>query len=315
MFHTQIVRKLWLEQRTLLSQYWDGLHTCSFSSSAQAAADMKNASTAQCEELLENEPEEVVNDHFLFTVALDALSHYSKFWQFIQSSQFSASWSTLQDLQDALRTLFRFAKQSNIIAIRFIERQCEHLESLYPYRVFASVEAVYDSLECSICGRDLADPDCAHLPGDLYYGKVACGIVRDVRQLLAVSLVENPMDKRCIVSFPDEAAHFPLVDYLRSLVEEGTLEPLCFQRVEKKTLLLSASDLKGLGRNAPCPCGSGLKFKKCCLPKGGVERPHFDIIGASAPFFDAETLILLTPEAVNEQHPTSWMQATADCRA
>lgn len=22
-----------------------------------------------------------------------------------------------------------------------------------------------------------------------------------------------------------------------------------------------------VGRNDPCPCGSGLKFKKCCLPK------------------------------------------------
>ena len=22
-----------------------------------------------------------------------------------------------------------------------------------------------------------------------------------------------------------------------------------------------------LGRNAPCPCGSGLKFKRCCLNK------------------------------------------------
>ncbi len=27
------------------------------------------------------------------------------------------------------------------------------------------------------------------------------------------------------------------------------------------------------GRNDPCPCGSGDKYKKCCLPKeGGVER-------------------------------------------
>lgn len=25
-----------------------------------------------------------------------------------------------------------------------------------------------------------------------------------------------------------------------------------------------------IGRNDPCPCGSGLKFKKCCLKKGGV---------------------------------------------
>ena len=22
-----------------------------------------------------------------------------------------------------------------------------------------------------------------------------------------------------------------------------------------------------IGRNEPCPCGSGSKFKKCCLPK------------------------------------------------
>ena len=23
----------------------------------------------------------------------------------------------------------------------------------------------------------------------------------------------------------------------------------------------------GLNLNAPCPCGSGLKYKRCCLPK------------------------------------------------
>ena len=23
---------------------------------------------------------------------------------------------------------------------------------------------------------------------------------------------------------------------------------------------------RGVGRNDPCPCGSGKKFKKCCLP-------------------------------------------------
>ncbi|HEV8582121.1 MAG TPA: SEC-C domain-containing protein [Thermoanaerobaculia bacterium] len=26
------------------------------------------------------------------------------------------------------------------------------------------------------------------------------------------------------------------------------------------------------GRNAPCPCGSGLKYKKCCLPKDEERR-------------------------------------------
>ena len=27
-----------------------------------------------------------------------------------------------------------------------------------------------------------------------------------------------------------------------------------------------------VGRNAPCPCGSGKKFKKCCLDRQGVAE-------------------------------------------
>jgi hypothetical protein len=27
-----------------------------------------------------------------------------------------------------------------------------------------------------------------------------------------------------------------------------------------------------IGRNDPCPCGSGLKYKKCCLPLAGNEE-------------------------------------------
>jgi len=29
-----------------------------------------------------------------------------------------------------------------------------------------------------------------------------------------------------------------------------------------------------VGRNDPCPCGSGLKFKKCCLKKDD-QNPHY----------------------------------------
>ena len=27
-----------------------------------------------------------------------------------------------------------------------------------------------------------------------------------------------------------------------------------------------------INRNAPCPCGSGEKYKRCCLPKEQVRR-------------------------------------------
>ena len=29
-----------------------------------------------------------------------------------------------------------------------------------------------------------------------------------------------------------------------------------------------------VGRNDPCPCGSGLKYKKCCLDSGKYETTH-----------------------------------------
>lgn len=29
-----------------------------------------------------------------------------------------------------------------------------------------------------------------------------------------------------------------------------------------------------VGRNDPCPCGSGLKYKKCCLGSGKYESTH-----------------------------------------
>jgi hypothetical protein len=29
---------------------------------------------------------------------------------------------------------------------------------------------------------------------------------------------------------------------------------------------------QSVARNDPCPCGSGLKYKKCCLKSGGLEK-------------------------------------------
>jgi len=30
---------------------------------------------------------------------------------------------------------------------------------------------------------------------------------------------------------------------------------------------------KKIGRNDPCPCGSGKKYKQCCLPKAAKPKP------------------------------------------
>jgi hypothetical protein len=38
----------------------------------------------------------------------------------------------------------------------------------------------------------------------------------------------------------------------------------------------AVNPFKGIGRNDPCPCGSGRKFKKCCLGKPQAELPDID---------------------------------------
>ena len=34
----------------------------------------------------------------------------------------------------------------------------------------------------------------------------------------------------------------------------------------------SVREYKKIGRNDPCPCGSGKKYKKCCLNTGKYEN-------------------------------------------
>ena len=42
---------------------------------------------------------------------------------------------------------------------------------------------------------------------------------------------------------------------------------------EENSQLLGKTDFPAdIGRNDPCPCGSGKKFKKCCMPK--LEAMH-----------------------------------------
>jgi tetratricopeptide (TPR) repeat protein len=39
-----------------------------------------------------------------------------------------------------------------------------------------------------------------------------------------------------------------------------------------RELRLLGTDLSKVGRNHPCPCGSGVKFKRCCLPKADLFK-------------------------------------------
>lgn len=53
----------------------------------------------------------------------------------------------------------------------------------------------------------------------------------------------------------------------------STVDPNQYLRFMRKTRPI-VRDNKKVGRNDPCPCGSGKKYKNCCLASGEYEGTH-----------------------------------------
>ena len=59
------------------------------------------------------------------------------------------------------------------------------------------------------------------------------------------------------------------------------------------------------GRNSPCPCGSGKKYKQCCLAKPGFAQAIADEIAETAeeqPFFSLEDLNAFAKQQMNQRN-------------
>lgn len=57
----------------------------------------------------------------------------------------------------------------------------------------------------------------------------------------------------------------PIVDKLKHLVEEKEEAKLERERLALMPKKPFVREEPRVGRNDPCPCGSGKKYKKCCL--------------------------------------------------
>ena len=231
-FRTREMIRLWRGFRDELVEYWHAVRTLDFSTAHRCAEVL----VAEAEDhrgcLADSCSGEVLNDQFLLETALGVLGQYAAYWDALMQEQYSWSWSSLQDTQDSLRLIKRFGRRPDILIWSAIERQCGGLERLYPYRIFVSSELTHSALECSICGRRMDDPACPHIPGDLYRGELALGIVRDIIDVFALALVRNPMDKRCVIVLPDDSERFKAVAYLRGELKSDKLDPFRLHGVE-----------------------------------------------------------------------------------
>ena len=219
-------------------------------------------------------PDAYLDDLFVLDRCIDFLSSYAATWRLIAQGRITESWNVLQNSIDQLRLI----RSHSEIDTSFFSDQLLELEKCYQYNVFFSVGAVVKRIECSLCGFDIDSEACLHRKGHLYRGRMAYGIAREAVEVNHVSMVKNPKDKRCVVTYEDSDPRFSILHMLGELLNSNRLKVSCFRRLEFSKRNIPNPDYKCISRNDSCFCGSGIKFKKCCLGKESIEQDHVEII-------------------------------------
>jgi hypothetical protein len=199
---------------------------------------------------------------------------YLRAWQLMREDRFYGAWGALEQAELALHFLARhFDDATDLYGLAFLRTHIPHWQSLFPYKVFISPGFTKRSVSCSVCGARLTPRrGCGHRLGHLYDGEMCFHRVAEVH-MIEISLVTRPVQKYSVAFPKDSKFNYAAVHYVVS----GLLSP--WHRWEPHWTTRQWPDpmYVGVGRNAPCPCGSGKKFKKCHLSDSTYEAPHVEI--------------------------------------
>lgn len=208
----------------------------------------------------------LVNSLFIFQYYFSFMQDISNFFICLKTSEFEHSWSKLQDAQSKLNDLYRLLDNINFLHLDELDSYLDDIEALFPYTVFNSIEAVAKEKTCSICSNNIMSDKCSHIPGELYWGKIAFVEVK-IDKFLGMSLVENPANKRCVIKInhdknsPSNGPFGMIFSFSQNAIPFYKFEILYRKRIMKR------NEFMKLNRDQLCPCGSGKKLKDCCIRK------------------------------------------------
>jgi hypothetical protein len=221
-----------------------------------------------------NGSDEFLNDIAIVRTYVEFFRSYGRLWDQISNGHYSESWRTLQDANDSLRLIRRWSG----LKLDPLVEQLFALESLYPYKIFASAGWIVEWYECSICGNDIDSFECVHRTNELYRGQRACAIARNIRDMDHIAFVKYPVDKRCVVAIQDDAPGFSGIAFLANALSRTDFKASNFGGVIWGKRKVANSEFVKVGRNDLCNCRSGKKFKRCCSDKEFIEIDHAEIV-------------------------------------
>jgi hypothetical protein len=209
----------------------------------------------------------------LETVA-DAQDRYLEACRSMRDDLFHGAWCSLEQAEIALLFLARhFTDQNNEYGVHFLEGHIPRWQKLFPYRHFLSPGFVQQAIHCSVCDHRLTPRNqCEHRVGDLHNGEMVHRVGKQVR-MLEISIVTNPVQKYSVAFMPGHKYNYAAVHY----VERAMPSPWYKWDVQVTSRQREDARFQNVPRNAPCPCGSGKKFKKCDEHTTHYETPHFSI--------------------------------------
>lgn len=210
---------------------------------------------------------------WFYEETISAHMHYIGAFQLLKAEKFYDGWCALEQAEISTDRLYQHREITpDIFSISTIDTQTRLFQKLFTYKLFASPEFLIKKRTCDICDSVISlRTRCAHRKGEIYDGEY-CIYKNQISELLAVAIVENPVQKYSVLA-PENHDNLLVkfvTERLRSPYNRWTF------RWEKKHH--PHHRFKNHGRNAPCPCESGIKYKKCCLSnRDGVLRPHCNI--------------------------------------
>jgi hypothetical protein len=248
----------------LLDQVKKRIERCDYSDGFQEYNTCKDLFDEVLEYAKQIGNEKLANAQYVFKQYFLLFCNLSTYFYMLQNKEYRGSWSKLQDCIDVAKFIGKFVEIGSRLEVPDIIDLLSNYESLYPYTVFASSEYIITRSHCSICGKSMQSLECQHISGNLYWGQVAIEIIDDIKEFQAVCLVSHPEDKRCILELSDdtrsELEKFKKIDQFLDLGQPFLQNFSVTTKIETRM----REDINIVGRNDPCSCGSGLKFKKCC---------------------------------------------------
>lgn len=249
-----------------------------------------NFSLEELDEQLQNQKLIVVRDGlqdeakllWIYQTVIEIHKLYRNAFKLLKDKSYYQAWCNLERIEITIHSLKKhFTYDKNHYGLWNIEKAVKNLQVLYPYRLFASSEILKKKTKCSVCDREISIRNsCGHIVGEIYNGEMCHRIVTEA-EILGISLVENPGNKYSVMFLKDEKTdeqidqyNYDTIDYLFDLINS----PYEIWNLEVSQRELKKEDYGNVGRNEPCTCNSGKKFKKCCMTKIGEKYPHYEFI-------------------------------------